>query len=244
MNRSFARATLFALAVFAAASASATQPGNNGGGHGGCGVGQQTNGCGGGTPSTPAPSSTSTSSAQASAAAAALGVGVGVANAAGGAGGAGGHGGMGGAGGSAQSAANAAGGTSAAEGGNVDLSGARLGGAVVFERSAPSVSVGTPTAPILDCRRTIALGASSTGGSGVASGIPLWKEGDCAAMMALDGQIRAGNGAFTVIDRRHVACKIEANADTKTCQDLKAQQRAAAEAMRPVATGPASPMMP
>lgn len=123
--------------------------------------------------------------------------------------------------------------------------GSGYGGSVYTERSAPSVVVGMQTQPIIDCRRTLGFGGSNTSGSVVASGIPLWKESDCSALMGLEAQAKAGPGAFSVADAQFVACKVEANEDTDTCKKVASNRQAANEAKRPnVAAGPNSTMMP
>lgn len=92
---------------------------------------------------------------------------------------------------------------------------------MVVERSAPAVAVGAQTAPVVDCRRTLGVGASSPGGSGVVSGIPLWKESDCEGVMAVQVMDRAG---FSTADIQAAACTIERVAQSKTCERIRQEE--------------------
>ena len=89
---------------------------------------------------------------------------------------------------------------------------------VTFQKSAPGVGVNSVTPIFSDCRRTINVGASSQGGSGVASGIPLWRESDCQGAQGV--QIMKEAGVFTVIDIQTVACTVSALQETPTCKAL------------------------
>lgn len=89
---------------------------------------------------------------------------------------------------------------------------------IKFERSAPAVGVNSVAPIFSDCRRTINLGASSQGGSGVASGIPLWREGDCQGAQGV--QIMTAAGVFSDQDIQTVACTVSVIAETATCKAL------------------------
>lgn len=150
---------------------------------------------------------------------------------AGGKGGAGGAGGLGGAGGSSDATGGAGGAATGGAGGDSGGNTFR-GGDMTVERSAPGVVVGNQTQPIIDCRRTLGLGGSNTSGAVVASGIPLWKEGDCSGVMGIVAMGKTPPGTFTVADFKAVACTIEVIAATPGC---KAERQRAADASRPVA---------
>ena len=94
---------------------------------------------------------------------------------------------------------------------------------LTVQKSAPSVGVNSVTPIFSDCRRTINLGASSQGGSGVASGIPLWRESDCQGAQGV--QIMKEAGVFTVIDIQTVACTVSALQETPTCKALAESTR-------------------
>lgn len=101
---------------------------------------------------------------------------------------------------------------------------------IVVEKSAPGMSVGQQNAPVYNCRWSIGIAASSPGGGGALSGIPLWKEGDCQGVQAVMVMSYAGTN-FTAEDVTRVACTIERVAESKTCEKIRQQDADRKQAM-------------